>query len=1434
MAKKRDGGEVKFKVTSSGLNKVDKDAKKAGKSFNTLDKNARSTDRAMKGVSNMSSNTTKNFSKMSQGITGGLVPAYATLAAQLFALDALFRFLREAADFRVLQKGQELFAASTGRAMRTLSRDIQAATSAQISFKEASQATAIGLSAGLSPSMLKELGQAARTVSVALGRDTTDSFNRLIRGVTKAEPELLDELGIILRLEEATTRYAAALGPNKNQLTTYQKSQAVANEVLRQAESRYGAIADKIGDDSVNQLNKLMVAFDEVLNKIREFIGPIAEFFGKFLTENIESATAAIGVFAASITGGLIRGALPNLDYKAQGQYAANIAGMGDLQRTPMMNKKRIKRLSTPGAATAEDIALYERAVKAKTSSMLKFEHASRREHKRTVAILKAQRQRMVADASVGFERMKLAFIADLYEMQAVHGRVMGSMKFVTMQFGKLMGGIMRLAGIIGIAIMIFQMGKQIFDMFQQVDERQQKAIETTQKHTESMKSLGDEISKTVDFFKRDLFQGAEQRIRAIGGAFQSADIGAAIEQARGSFFQLGADSEVTQANLRSLQEVAFQLAEFDDTGSFNKFAKMLLEDPTNAFRMKDALTGIAEGFITSGNAVDGVTRALANYDKQLNAFVQKGEKMPFQDMIEALNVVQMEQYKVAQSTKFTTFEREKANAQLEVTIQKLNAFSAANAAATARQMEFVEAQRKAVKGGIALFGEKEDIQNAFKLATQINVILQKQEEIFVKEMAIMEMQEGLAKDGANQRLLMAKQTLKLEKERLAAMIIEQDKFLSAFGQAATAFGNEMSTALGKIFRGETVDMKKFGDTMVKVLTDSLAKALTDRIMQISYRGTPLDPDVTLRKYAHKVESLFEEGAARHKQKVIEGGDNMNQNSHISITEAGKTASLNMYEGTTQGGQNAALEIYKGMVAGADHHAYKIQQAQVDFVKAQRDGVGILKTEIDQQIQEKQAIIDGGEAELQRKIDRNTQLTTEAVALFNQIAPDAYVQSTMGSSVGIMDESVVSEAVKRAFTEKDFRQSFGDFSGNSRLLRLGLSVDMRENFSDQLAEISMEYVTAMNSRRRNAQGFMEPDYGGMDAAYGRFNALPMSLQNALRDSEDPLLQGIYTMFQNAPKQIKDLEELTEQQALGAGYYETLNDEINDLEGQSKTLGTRFVELDKETEALQKKFNLLDPPKGYVVDPGPEGGDEPKLTDPTTPGFKKPEVDEDGTKKPGYSGGAIGGGGAQSFAEQTQSMFPTLFNALEDGGFGESVMTFGTVITQFGTLIAQGMALSGKQEEAADIMLEVAKIQLALAAAEMAMRAFEGFASLGLGGGGAGSGGTGGAVARYGGIMSTGGRSYSQGGIAYGPESGYNATLHGTEAVIPLGNDRAIPVKMQGSAGQNNVNVTVNVDQSGTETLLTGDGAKELGAAMAAVAQETIAKEQRAGGLLSSI
>ena len=75
------------------LKKLGRNAKNAGKQLEKGAKGAHSMDRQLRGAASMSSGASKNFSKMSQGISGGLVPAYATLAASLFAIDAAFRAL---------------------------------------------------------------------------------------------------------------------------------------------------------------------------------------------------------------------------------------------------------------------------------------------------------------------------------------------------------------------------------------------------------------------------------------------------------------------------------------------------------------------------------------------------------------------------------------------------------------------------------------------------------------------------------------------------------------------------------------------------------------------------------------------------------------------------------------------------------------------------------------------------------------------------------------------------------------------------------------------------------------------------------------------------------------------------------------------------------------------------------------------------------------------------------------------------------------------------------------------------------------------------------------------------------------------------------------------------------------------------------------------
>ena len=143
----------------------------------------------------------------------------------------------------------------------------------------------------------------------------------------------------------------------------------------------------------------------------------------------------------------------------------------------------------------------------------------------------------------------------------------------------------------------------------------------------------------------------------------------------------------------------------------------------------------------------------------------------------------------------------------------------------------------------------------------------------------------------------------------------------------------------------------------------------------------------------------------------------------------------------------------------------------------------------------------------------------------------------------------------------------------------------------------------------------------------------------------------------------------------------------------------------------------------------------------------------------------------------------------------------------------------------DAMKGVMKQVLAdLAAAYMTAAAMTALRAMGLPG----------LPARYGGILSPSGKSFAYGGIAQGPESGYMATLHGNEAVVPLGNDRSIPVEMKGQSGGNVVNVTVNMTGGGQgQTSTTGDGAMQgLGRSIGGLVQQHLQQEMRPGGLLN--
>ena len=113
------------KVVQNQTDKLAKSSDKAAKSTKNLEKSRDSYNRREKGAAGISSNSTKNFSKMQQGIdggggSGGLVRAYALLAANVFALTAAFGVLSRSAQIDTLTKSMEILSTTGGTYIKTL------------------------------------------------------------------------------------------------------------------------------------------------------------------------------------------------------------------------------------------------------------------------------------------------------------------------------------------------------------------------------------------------------------------------------------------------------------------------------------------------------------------------------------------------------------------------------------------------------------------------------------------------------------------------------------------------------------------------------------------------------------------------------------------------------------------------------------------------------------------------------------------------------------------------------------------------------------------------------------------------------------------------------------------------------------------------------------------------------------------------------------------------------------------------------------------------------------------------------------------------------------------------------------------------------------------------------------------------------------------
>tara|TARA_R100000664_G_C2756502_1_gene144409 strand:- start:674 stop:2716 length:2043 start_codon:yes stop_codon:yes gene_type:complete len=232
--------------------------------------------------------------------------SFATLRSKILLVNfALGLGIRQLARFGV----ESSKVVNMERAFTTLAGGTEVASDSLLKLKEATNGTvsefdlfqqannAMILGVTKNSDEMAEMFDIAQRLGRALGKDTKQSVESLITGIGRQSRLMLDNIGIVVKSDEAYKKYAKAIGTTSDKLTDAQKKQAFLTATMESARAKVSSLGDEVlsTQDTYDQLR---VATEELAVATGNLLTPALETSSGFFTKLLNSFSDYLNITA--------------------------------------------------------------------------------------------------------------------------------------------------------------------------------------------------------------------------------------------------------------------------------------------------------------------------------------------------------------------------------------------------------------------------------------------------------------------------------------------------------------------------------------------------------------------------------------------------------------------------------------------------------------------------------------------------------------------------------------------------------------------------------------------------------------------------------------------------------------------------------------------------------------------------------------------------------------------------------------------------------------------------------------------------------------------------------------------------------------------------------------------------------------------------------